>query len=57
MSETIEESYNKLVDSINALEQAIREICDIGTQLKILKRKEELHPWICKEGAKAKGKR
>ena len=54
MSETIEESYNKLVDSINALEQAIREICDIGTQLKILKRKEELHPWICKEGAKAK---
>ena len=51
MSETIEESYNRLVENINALEEAIREICDIDTQLKIIKRKEELHPWVHKEGA------
>jgi len=36
------ESYNKLVDAHNALEEAIMELCDIDTQRKILRRKKEL---------------
>ena len=42
MSETIEESYNKLVNAHDALEKAIMEICDINIQQKIIRRKKEL---------------
>lgn len=42
MSETIKESYDKLVDSTDALERAIMEICDIDMQRKIIKRRKEL---------------
>jgi len=42
MSETIEESYNKLVDNYNALQEAIIDICDFATQRKIFQRKKEL---------------
>jgi len=42
MSETIEESYNKLVDAHDALEKAIMELCDIDTQRKLIRRKKDL---------------
>ena len=34
MGETLEESYNKLVDIYDALEEAMIEICDVDTQRK-----------------------
>ena len=42
MGETLEESYNKLVDIYDALEEAMIEICDVDTQRKIIRRKKEL---------------
>jgi len=49
MSETIEESYNKLVDAHDALEKAIMEICDIDTQRKLIRRKKDLQSGKQKE--------
>ena len=42
MSETIEESYNRLVDDYNALNAAILTVCNIDLQRKIKKRQKEV---------------